>query len=116
MEIISIEQLMKDKLAECDTWLAGNDEAVAELARARELYLKAEEKVAEYTEKNIVDVVAYRDDLKARLGIVDEVKEEVVLVDEKAVAEPVVAERVIPTQVEEELATDEIVEMPIIAR
>lgn len=116
MEIISIEQLMKDKLAECDTWLGEKDHAVEELALAKEAVIKAEEKVAEYTQENIVAVEKYRDDLKARLGIVDEVKEEVVLVDE-AVAEPVVEQKVAPTPIVAfEPTTDEIVEMPIIAR
>lgn len=114
MEIISIEQLMKDKLAECDAWLGEKDHAVEELALAKEAVIKAEAKVAEYTEENIVAVEKYRDDLKARLGIVDKVED--VVVEEVAVVEPV-EEKIIPTPiVVGEPTTDEIVEMPLLAR
>lgn len=116
MELINIEQLMRDKLNECDAWLVGRDDAVRELAVAREAYLKAEEKVAEYTDENICAVVAYRDDLKVRLGIVDE-KEEVEEVVEEVKEEVKEEEPIVrPTPVVEEVITDEIVETPIIAQ
>ena len=112
MELINIEQLMRDKLNECDAWLVGRDEAVAELAVAKEAYLKAEEKVAEYTDENICAVVAYRDDLKVRLGIVDEKEVVEEVVEEVKEEAPIVR----PTPVVEEVITDEIVETPIIAQ
>lgn len=112
MELINIEQLMRDKLNECDAWLVGREEAVAELAIAREAYLKAEEKVAEYTDENICAVVAYRDDLKVRLGIVDEKEVVEEVVEEVKEEAPIVR----PTPVVEEVITDEIVETPIIAQ
>lgn len=113
MEIISIEQLMKDKLAECDMWLADKDIAIDELAKAKEVLARAEAKVAEYTEENIIAVEKYRDDLKARLGIVDEVVEvaEVEIVKEEV---PVPIQEVPHTIIQEQ--TDEIAEMPILAR
>lgn len=112
MELINIEQLMRDKLNECDTWLVGRDEAVRELAIAREACLKAEAKVAEYTDENICAVVAYRDDLKVRLGIVDEKEVVEEVVEEVKEEAPIVC----PTPVVEEVITDEIVETPIIAQ
>lgn len=112
MELINIEQLMRDKLNECDAWLVGRDEAVLELAKAREAYLKAEEKVAEYTDENICAVVAYRDDLRVRLGIADEKEMVEEVVEEVKEEAPIVR----PTPVVEEVITDEIVETPIIAQ
>ena len=82
MELINIEQLMRDKLDECNAWLGGKDKAVAELEEARVAFEKAQANVADYTEENIAQVVAYRDDLKSRLGIVDVVEEPVVEVSE----------------------------------
>lgn len=112
MELINIEQLMRDKLNECEAWLVGRSEAVVELAIAREAYLKAEEKVAEYNDENICAVVAYRDDLKARLGIVDEKEVVEEVVEEVKEEAPIVR----PTPVVEEVISDEIVETPIIAQ
>lgn len=112
MELINIEQLMRDKLNECDAWLVGKDEAVRELALAKELYLKAQEKVEEYTEENITAVSNYRDDLRVRLGIVDEKEVVEEVVEEVKEEAPIVR----PTPVVEEVITDEIVETPIIAQ
>lgn len=81
-ELINIEQLMRDKLDECNEWLNGKDNAVAKLEEARIALEKAEASVAEYTDENIAQVVAYRDDLKSRLGIADVVEEPVVEVVE----------------------------------
>ena len=114
MEIISIEQLMKDKLAECDMWLADKDIAIDELAKAKEVLARAEAKVAEYTEENIIAVEKYRDDLKARLGIVDEVAEEVAEVEIVKEEVPVPIQEAPHTIIQEQ--TDEIAEMPILAR
>lgn len=81
-ELINIEQLMRDKLDECNEWLNGKDNAVAKLEEARIALEKAEASVAEYTDENIAQVIAYRDDLKSRLGIVDVVEEPVVEIAE----------------------------------
>ena len=53
MELINIEQLMRDKLDECNAWLGGKDKAVAELEEARVAFEKAQANVADYTEENI---------------------------------------------------------------
>lgn len=108
MELINIEQLMRDKLNECDEWLSGKDNALVALEEARVAFEKAQAQVAEYTEENIAQVVAYRDDLKSRLGIVDVVEEPVAEVaeahDEQVVEQCAVAE----------VAGDEIVEQPLL--
>jgi hypothetical protein len=108
MELINIEQLMRDKLDECNAWLGGKDKAVAELEEARVAFEKAQANVADYTEENIAQVVAYRDDLKSRLGIADVVEEPVAEVaeahDEQVVEQCAVAE----------VAGDEIVEQPLL--
>ena len=108
MELINIEQLMRDKLDECNAWLDGKDKAVAKLEEARVAFEKAQANVADYTEENIAQVVAYRDDLKSRLGIVDVVEEPVAEVaeahDEQVVEQCAVAE----------VAGDEIVEQPLL--
>lgn len=108
MELINIEQLMQDKLDECNAWIDGKDKAVSELEEARIAYEKAQANVAEYTDENIAQVVAYRDDLKSRLGIVDVVEEPVAEVaeahDEQVVEQCAVAE----------VASDEIVEQPLL--
>ena len=104
MQIVDIEKLMRDKLNECDEWLSGKDNALIALEEARVAFEKAQANVADYTEENIAQVVAYRDDLKSRLGIVDVVEEPVVEVaeahDEQVVEQCAVAE----------VAGDEIVE------
>lgn len=108
MELINIEQLMRAKLDECNDWLDGKDKAIVELEEARLAFEKAQANVAEYTDENIAKVVAYRDDLKSRLGIVDVVEEPVVEVaeahDEQVVEQCAVAE----------VASDEIVEQPLL--
>lgn len=108
MEILNIEQLMRDKLDECNAWLGGKDEAVAKLEEAKIALEKAQANVAEYTDENVAQVVAYRDDLKSRLGIVDVVEEAVVEVaeanDEQVVEQCAIAE----------VASDEIVEQPLL--
>lgn len=83
MDFIDIEKLMRTELAKCDEFLNGKDKAVAELDEARIALEKAEQAVAEYEDADYVaKVVAYRDDLKSRLGIVDVVEEPVVEVSE----------------------------------
>ena len=108
MQIVDIEKLMRDKLNECDEWLSGKDNALVALEEARVAFEKAQAQVAEYTEENIAQVVAYRDDLKSRLGIVDVVEEPVAEVaeahDEQVVEQCAVAE----------VAGDEIVEQPLL--
>lgn len=108
MQIVDIEKLMRDKLNECDEWLLGKDNALVALEEARVAFEKAQAQVAEYTEENIAQVVAYRDDLKSRLGIVDVVEEPVAEVaeahDEQVVEQCAVAE----------VAGDEIVEQPLL--
>lgn len=108
MQIVDIEKLMRDKLNECDEWLSGKDNALVALEEARAAFEKAQANVADYTEENIAQVVAYRDDLKSRLGIVDVVEEPVAEVaeahDEQVVEQCAVAE----------VAGDEIVEQPLL--
>lgn len=101
MEIVNIEQLMRDKLNECDEWLNGKDEAVARLDEAEKAYEIAKAEVAQYSDEYIAEVVSYRDDLKCRLGIVDEVVE----AHDEVVEQPIIAN---------ENATDEIIEQPLI--
>ena len=108
MQIVDIEKLMRDKLNECDEWLSGKDNALVALEEARVAFEKAQAQVAEYTDENIAQVVAYRNDLKSRLGIVDVVEEPVVEVaeahDEQVVEQIAVAE----------VSSDEIVEHPLV--
>lgn len=108
MEFVDIEKLMRDKLNECDEWLSGKDNALVALEEARVAFEKAQAQVAEYTDENIAQVVAYRDELKSRLGIVDVVEEPVAEVaeahDEQVVEQCAVAE----------VAGDEIVEQPLL--
>ena len=87
MQIVDIEKLMRDKLNECDEWLSGKDNALVALEEARVAFEKAQAQVAEYTDENIAQVVAYRDELKSRLGIVDKVEEVAQVVEQIAVAE-----------------------------
>lgn len=108
MELVNIEQLMRDKLDECNAWVDGKDKAIAELEQARLAYEKAQANVAEYTDEHIADVIAYRDDLKARLGIVDVVEEPTVEVAE-AHDEQVVEQCAVAT-----VTGDEIVEQPLL--
>lgn len=83
VKITNYDELMRKSLAECDKFLNGKDEAVAKLDEARIALEKAEQAVAEYENADYVaKVVAYRDDLKSRLGIVDVVEEPVVEVSE----------------------------------
>ena len=72
MEIVDFKQAMLDKLAECEAWLVGYDEAVARAKEAEDKYLAAKEEVDAYTPENIAKIEAYRDTLKADLGIKDE--------------------------------------------
>lgn len=99
MELINIEQLMRDKLDECNDWLGGKDKAVAKLDEAekayesaRLAYEQAKNDVADYNDDNIARVSEYKRDLEHRLGIVveqPEVESEV----EAACEEPVVQEQ-----------------------
>jgi hypothetical protein len=104
MQIVDIEKLMRDKLNECDEWLSGKDNALVALEEARVAFEKAQAQVAEYTDENIAQVVAYRDELKSRLGIVDKVEEVAEAHDEQVVEQVAVAE----------VASDEIVEHPLV--
>lgn len=108
IEIVDYEQKMRDKLTECDEWLNGKDNAVEELENAKIALALAQEKVNDYTDDNIAQVVAYRDNLKAKLGIVDEVcTEEVNAVEAHD-------EQVVEQYAVVEIATDEIVEQPLV--
>lgn len=104
MQIVDIEKLMRDKLNECDEWLSGKDNALVALEETRVAFEKAQAQVAEYTDENIAQVVAYRDELKSRLGIVDKVEEVAEAHDEQVVEQIAVAE----------VASDEIVEHPLV--
>lgn len=104
MQIVDIEKLMRDKLNECDEWLSGKDNALIALEEARVAFEKAQAQVAEYTDENIAQVVAYRDELKSRLGVVDKVEEVAEAHDEQVVEQVAVAE----------VASDEIVEHPLV--
>lgn len=110
MEFVDIEQMMKDKLVECDDFLNGKDVAVARVCGLREELAKAEEELRAYEDVEYVDrVIAYRDDLKRRLGIVD-VVEEVAEAHNEQVVECAVEQPTAPVEV----ATDEIVEQPLL--
>lgn len=78
MELVNFEEIMRSKLNECEEWLVGKEKADERLAKAEKEYEEAKYAVAEYTEENISRVVAYKNELKAKLGIVDEPVEEVV--------------------------------------
>ena len=83
VKITNYDELMRNSLAECDKFLNGKDEAVAKLNEARIALEEAEQAVAEYENADYVSrVIAYRDELKSRLGIVDVVEEPVVEVSE----------------------------------
>lgn len=76
MEIVNIEQLMRDKLTECDEWLNGKEEAVARLEEAEKAYEAAridyerkQADVADYNDENVARVAEYKRDLEKRLGI-----------------------------------------------
>ncbi len=100
MEIIDFEQKMRDKLAECELWLVGKDVAVAKLEEARIAYESAKADVEQYTDEYIAEVTTYCDDLRAKLGI-----ENVVEVHD---------EQVVEQCADVEIATDEIVERPLV--
>ena len=83
VKITNYDELMRKSLAECDKFLNGKDEAVAKLNEARIALEEAEQAVAEYEDADYVSrVIADRDELKSRLGIVDVVEEPVVEVSE----------------------------------
>ena len=83
VKITNYDELMRKSLAECDKFLNGKDEAVAKLEEARIAFEEAEQAVAEYEDADYVSrVIAYRDELKSRLGIVDVVEEPVAEVAE----------------------------------
>ena len=83
VKITNYDELMRKSLAECDKFLNGKDEAVPKLNEARIALEEAEQAVAEYEDADYVSrVIAYRDELKSRLGIVDVVEEPVVEVSE----------------------------------
>lgn len=103
VEIINYDERMLRKLKECNDFLNGKDAAIEKRDLARAEYEAAERALAEYDDVEYVDkVIAYRDSLKARLGIVDEVVAEAH--DEQVVEQVAVAE----------VASDEIVEHPLV--
>ncbi len=103
MEIINIDDLMREKLSQCEEFLNGKDEAIAKRDEARLALEKAEAALAEYDNADYVaTIVAYRDDLERRLGIVEKVVAEAH--DEQVVEQCAVAE----------VAGDEIVEQPLL--
>lgn len=74
MEIVNIDDLMREKLSQCEEFLNGKDEAIAKRDEARLALEKAEAALAEYDNADYVaTIVAYRDDLERRLGIVEKV-------------------------------------------
>lgn len=96
MEIVNFEDLMRAKLAECDEWLDGYDDAVAKCADCEKAYEearvaleKAKADVADYNDENIKRVSDYKAQLEDKLGIVKpvEVVQEAVVSD--AVVSPV---------------------------
>ena len=95
---IDIEELIRNKLDECNAWLDGKDDAVARLEdaekayeSARLAYEQAKIDVAEYNDENIREVENYKRDLEDRLGIRREQPEVVDVVD-AVIAEPVAQE------------------------
>lgn len=101
MEIINIEQLMRNKLNDCYDFLNGKDKAVARLEEARIAYESAQAAVAQYNDAFIEEVKAYAKDLELKLGIEQAVEAH----DEQVVEQPTVSE---------EIPTDEIIEQPLI--
>ena len=74
VEIINYDERMLRKLKECNDFLNGKDAAIEKRDLARAEYEAAERALAEYDDVEYVNkVIDYRDSLKARLGIVDEV-------------------------------------------
>ena len=67
MQKVNFEQEMLNKLYECDAWLVGKDEAVKAFEEAELRYNEAKEAVAEYTEENVSQIEAYRNELEAKL-------------------------------------------------
>lgn len=79
MEFVNFEELIKAKVAECDEWLGGEEDARKALADAEEALVKAHADVekarvelSDYNPDNIERVKAYRKELRDHLGIVDE--------------------------------------------
>lgn len=101
MEIVNFEDLMRAKLAECDEWLDGYDDAVAKFEDCEKAYEearvaleKAKADVADYNDDNIKRVSDYKAQLEDKLGIVKpvEVAQEAVVSDSVVapVEEPVI--------------------------
>lgn len=109
VEIVDYDKLMREKLSQCEEFLNGKDEAIAKRDEARLALEKAEAALAEYDNADYVaTIVTYRDDLKARLGIVDVVEQPTVEVAE-AHDEQVVEQCAVAT-----VTGDEIVEQPLL--
>lgn len=73
VQIVDIDELMRNKLDECDRFLNGKDAAIGKRDLARAELEKAEAVLAEYDNAEYVETITnYRDGLKQRLGIVDE--------------------------------------------
>ena len=94
MEFVNFEELIKAKVAECDEWLGGEEDARKALADAEEALAKAHADVekarvelSDYNPDNIERVKAYRKELRNHLGIVDEL--EVIVAEEPIATIPV---------------------------
>ena len=77
---VNIEDFLLAKLGECENWLNGKDEALAQLEDAQAKYEEAKKNVEDYTEDNIAQVESYKKYVEEKLialGVL-KVKEEVV--------------------------------------
>lgn len=94
VEKVDIIGFMAGKLEECDKWLEGKDNAIAELEEAEARYNEAKKNVEDYTDENIAQVVNYRNDIEQKLIALGVIEPKVVeeAVEEAPVAEEVVAE------------------------
>lgn len=100
VEIVDIDELMRNKLAQCDAFFNGKDAAIERVEQARVELKAAENALAEYDDVEYVEkLTAYRDDLARKLGVVEK---------------PIVAEEVSEAQDEQnvvEVASDAVPEM-----
>lgn len=76
MVIVDIEKLMQDKYNECLEWLDGKDKAQERFNQAWLEYESAKKALEEYDDTEYVArLVAYKDYLAAKLGIVEETEQ-----------------------------------------
>lgn len=74
VEIVDYDERMRIKLAECDRFFNGKDAAIERVEQARTELENAESALAEYDNVEYVEkLTAYREYLRHKLGIVDEV-------------------------------------------